>query len=104
MLIHGNSENVVLEFVCPFCKNITRMTVPTDEYIAYMNGELAQNAFTSLNASEREVIISHICLDCQERIFGSDEDEEPEEFDYDFADTYMEIGFNPYMGCYDWDE
>ena len=29
--------------------------------------------------------------------------EEPEEFDYDFADTYCDIGFNPYMGCYDYD-
>ena len=36
---------------------------------------------------------------------GADEPyDEPEEFDYDFADTYCEIGFNPYMGCYDWDE
>lgn len=32
---------------------------------------------------------------------GADEPyDEPEEFDYDFRD---EIGFNPYMGCYDWD-
>jgi len=66
-------------------------------------GELAQNAFPYLSATEREQLISHICPKCQDSIFGSDEDEfededfeEPEDIDSDF-------GFDPYEGCYTYD-
>lgn len=40
---------------------------------------------------------------CEE--YYSDEEWEEEEEEYeDFPDDYLlEQGFNPYMGCYDWD-
>ena len=31
------------------------------------------------------------------------EQESPEEEWYDYRDEYDECGFNPYMGCYDFD-
>ena len=31
------------------------------------------------------------------------DDEQDEEDDYDYDDDDLEMGFNPYMGCYDYD-
>lgn len=89
---------------CPFCGKANFIAVPEKDYEAWKAGELIQNAFPYLSADEREAIKTGICPNCWNDMFPPEEDEEPEEFDYDFADTYMEIGFNPYMGCYDWDE
>ena len=61
---------IVLDFHCPFCGALHYVEVPLAELEAYEAGILAQNAFKSLDATEREQIISHICPECQERIFG----------------------------------
>lgn len=97
------TENTSIEIRCPICRNFTIITVKTVDFVLWMDGENAQKAFPYLSPNEREALISGICPDCWDKMF-SEEDDEPEEFDYDFADTYCEIGFNPYMGCYDWDE
>lgn len=31
------------------------------------------------------------------------EDDDDEEEDYDYEDSFDECGYNPYMGCYDFD-
>ena len=36
-----------------------------------------------------------------DKVDGEDDDDEEDYFDDDFDD--LEIGFNPYMGCYDYD-
>lgn len=46
------------------------------------------------------------CVTCEEYYY--EEYEAPEEYEdeerEDFPDDYLlEQGFNPYMGCYDWD-
>lgn len=61
---------IVLEFVCPFCGDYHYVEVPLEELEAYEAGALAQDAFKSLSATEREQIISRICPECQDRIFG----------------------------------
>ena len=98
------NETTKLETRCPFCGKTAIITVATSDFIAWQGGMLIQNAFPYLSDNERESLISGICPSCWDKMFPPEEEEEPEEFDYDFADTYMEIGFNPYMGCYDWDE
>ena len=98
------SETTKLETRCPFCGKTAIITVATSDFIVWQGGMLIQNAFPYLSDNERESLISGICPSCWDKMFPPEEEEEPEEFDYDFADTYMEIGFNPYMGCYDWDE
>ena len=60
---------MILEIVCPFCGAEYEVEVPFDEWVAYTQGALAQDAFKSLNATERECIISHICPKCQADIF-----------------------------------
>jgi hypothetical protein len=90
--------NMVIEATCPFCGAITPIEVNADDYAAWQAGELVQNAFPYLDAEDREVLISGICYDCQSEVFDEDED------DYeDYEDDVDEMGFNPYMGCYDFD-
>lgn len=61
---------ITLEIVCPFCGEIHFVDVLESELEAYENGALAQVAFPNLSATEREQIISGICPQCQESVFG----------------------------------
>ena len=67
-------DGVFTQHKCPFCARITVVEVSETALVAYLNGELAQNAFPDLPASEREVIISGLCPACQAKMFGNDED------------------------------
>lgn len=51
-----------------------------------------------LTKAERELLISGLCFDCQEYLYDEDDVEEEYYEDYD-----LEMGFNPYEGCYDYD-
>ena len=62
-------EMISLEMVCPFCGQVHSVKVLEASYVMYTTGELAQNAFPYLSATQREQIISHICPDCQASIF-----------------------------------
>lgn len=99
-----NKKEYIVITVCPFCGEAHDVAVNEADYWDWQDGKCAQDAFPYLSADEREMLISGICPDCWDRMFPPEEEEEedyePEEFDYDFRD---EIGFNPYMGCYDWD-
>lgn len=66
-------EKVVLKIVCPFCGERHGVAVPESEYDAWRFGELAQVAFKSLNATQREQIISGMCPRCQASIFGEED-------------------------------
>lgn len=61
---------IVIEIVCPFCGRTHYVEAPLEELDAYEAGALAQQAFKSLNATEREQIISGLCPTCQAEIFG----------------------------------
>lgn len=62
---------ITLSMECPFCGNPHFVTVKEDEYNQYMEGAHAQVVFSSLSATEREQVISHICPDCQSSLFDS---------------------------------
>lgn len=79
---------------CPFCGCITEIEVPTEGYLAYEGGALAQDAFPYLPTEEREVLVSGLCYACQSLYEEDEEDWEP---------IYDEFGYDPYQGCYDWD-
>lgn len=55
---------------CPFCGAEHSVTVWEADFEAWQNGALAQNAFPYLSAEEREQLISQLCPECQERVFG----------------------------------
>ena len=63
-------ELVNLIITCPFCGQEHSVAVLEDDYINYVNGELAQYAFPYLTATEREQIISGLCPECQISVFG----------------------------------
>lgn len=83
---------------CPWCGEEHEVEVPFEGYLAWQSGASIQVAMPQLSADEREMLISGICPKCWAETFGEDE-EDPE--DYDDAD--LEMGFDPYEGCYTFD-
>ena len=65
-----SETEVRITTVCPFCGKVTVLDVPADGFMAWQNGSLVQNAFPDLSAEQREVLISGMCIDCQDSIFG----------------------------------
>ena len=61
---------IILTMQCPFCGKEHSVTTTEEQYAEYCGGELAQNAFADLSATEREQIISHLCPQCQKTVFG----------------------------------
>ena len=64
------------EVKCPFCGAVTKLKVHPVSLEAYKNGALAQDAFANMTPAEREVLISGLCMKCQEDIFKEPEDED----------------------------
>lgn len=66
---------LTVEIICPFCGAEHKVEVDYRDFVAWQyNGELAQNAFPYLTATEREQLISQICPKCQDAIFGTEDD------------------------------
>lgn len=89
---------MLVKTTCPICHCDTYIQVDAEEYACWQAGELIQVAMPYLDADEREMLISGICPNCWDDTFG-DEDEDEE----DWEEGFDEMGFNPYMGCYDFD-
>ena len=74
-----NYKEVTIVTRCPFCGKAQFIAVNEADYWDWQEGELAQNAFPYLSADDREALISGICRDCWESMFGGYEDEEEDE-------------------------
>lgn len=60
-----------VEMSCPFCGVIHSVLVEEDHFFRWYNeNELIQNAMPELSTTEREQLISRMCPECQEEIFG----------------------------------
>lgn len=81
--------------VCPMCGKVTLVIVNSNDLLTWKNGGLAYDCFPYLSAEEREALISGICPTCWDSVFPEEEEEVYENDD--------EMGFNPYLGCYDFD-
>lgn len=73
---HGKDKNYIFK-KCQFCGQEHALCLTDDEWGAFVkcqreNG-LTQDYMTTLNKSEREFLISGICLPCQQGFFGSAE-------------------------------
>lgn len=92
---------MLVKTTCPICHCDTYIQVDAEEYARWQAGELIQVAMPYLHPEDREMLISGICPDCWNEQFvdeyGDGEDLWLSEEDFD------ETGFNPYMGCYDFD-
>ena len=65
------NNTIILEVECPICGNVSEISVEVNDYIDWQNGKLTQNAFPYLSASEREMLISGVCEDCWNEMFGA---------------------------------
>ena len=72
--------NVILDCTvvtyCPFCHKAHEVAVNEMDYLDWQDGKLAQDAFPYLSASDREMLITGICEDCWNGMFGTDEEDE----------------------------
>lgn len=91
-------KKIAIEVRCPFCGAINHIAVFETDYDRWIDGELVQNAFPYLTADERELLVSGLCFKCQDDVFGSDDEEDDE--DYEPADIDDDCGFDPYLGCF----
>lgn len=64
---------ITLTCACPFCGGSHEVLVYEADYYNWINGQLAQEAFPYLSAEEREMLISGICPDCWNWMFGKEE-------------------------------
>ena len=55
---------ITLITTCPFCGHENSINVCEEDYSAWQNGALVQDAFPYLLADEREMLISGICPTC----------------------------------------
>ena len=91
-------KKIAIEVRCPFCGHVSILGVNEEDYLAWGSGKLAQDYFPYLDDSEREILISGLCFKCQDDVFGSDDEEDDE--DYEPVDIDDDCGFDPYLGCF----
>lgn len=64
-------KTLLLNFECPCCGKISAVTVTETKYLRWtVGGELAQNVWPEMSATDRETLISGYCADCQKKFFG----------------------------------
>jgi len=65
-----NRKETSISVVCPICKEEHFIFANVEDIWAWEDGELVQNAFPYLSADEREMLISGICPECWDKLFG----------------------------------
>jgi len=61
---------------CPLCGNISTVTCDDDAYQEYVNTPTPiQDIFPDMDPSTREMLISGMCLPCQEAFFDEDNED-----------------------------
>lgn len=85
---------------CPFCGTINLIkNVDFDALVAWKNGALIQDVLPNLNPNEREMLKTGICPKCWDDMFSPEPEEDEEDWG-DEPDYNLDMGFDPYMGCY----
>ena len=89
---------------CPFCGKKVEVEVEESQYIAWLNGALVQDAFPTMSATNREILLTGMCPKCQDMIFSSGDEHDDEDWedsdDFDSSCMNEEMGFDPFLGCY----
>lgn len=66
------SDVIVVANTCPICNKTHSVEADIVDFFDWIDGTPAQVAFSYLSATEREQLISGICPDCQNDIFGKE--------------------------------
>lgn len=69
-----NNDKVIIEIPCRQCGVVHKVRVGVDDLFAWQNGDkLIQDAFPYLSTDKRELLLTRICPDCWNRMFGQEE-------------------------------
>ena len=68
-------EVCIVTHPCPFCGHSHEVEVNDMDYLDWQDGELVQDAFPYLSASERELLVSGICPTCWDKMFKTDDND-----------------------------
>ena len=63
---------IEINIECPFCGKEYKVSVPEEGYYRWVEGELIQRAMPDVAPEVREALISGICEDCWNNVFGGD--------------------------------
>ena len=66
-----NTCNV--EVRCPICGKQYIITVPHDGFIRWRSGSRIQECMPNLSSEDREALMTGICGECWERMYGEDD-------------------------------
>lgn len=61
---------ITVEKMCRECQKNVKLQVHKQDFIAYQNGAFVQNAFPYLSDGDRELLVSGICSNCFDEMFG----------------------------------
>ena len=70
-------------------------------YMVYLGGQYIER---EIEAPTKEAAYAELTEEERENFYLLSEAEYDAAFGYDDDDDYDECGFNPFLGCYDWDE
>ena len=70
-------------------------------YMIYLGGEYIER---EIEAPSKEIAYEQLSNEERENYYLLSEAEYDAAFGYDDDDGYDDCGFNPFLGCYDWDE
>lgn len=76
MIVEMDSKNTKIQKACPFCGTVSEVVIPTEGYGKWVQGESIQRAMPTVPATSREFLMTGMCRDCQDKVFGGDDEEE----------------------------
>lgn len=63
---------------CRMCKEMHAVECRSDEYEKFARNEsMVQDCFPNMSAADREFLLTQYCPACQDKIFGTPEDDGP---------------------------
>lgn len=68
-----SNKKISLQLTCIMCHTEHTITVPQRGYHRWKCGEHIQDALPQLSDDDRELLVSHICGKCFDKIFGGDQ-------------------------------
>lgn len=71
---------LIWEAKCPFCRTKTQITISAKGYANWINGDSVQDAFPDMPAEDRELLITGMCYNCQDKTFIDDDCEDNDQF------------------------
>jgi len=60
---------------CMTCSKIKTVTIAKDDFVSWQGGEYIQDAAPYLSAGDREFLVSGICSDCFDAMWGDEDND-----------------------------